>query len=234
MADLKSQEALTHFDNRSFDWNQLYQRPQFLDRLSLFLDETRKHVAPGSRILDFGCGTGLIAMELAALGYQVTGVDGSRGMIEKAQAEMMNRELSLISFEAIDPSTWRPELQFDAIVCSSVLEYVPDDEALLKLFAQILAPKGTLLISVPYKYSLVGIIKDAVHSWRSRKNDQLHDIQFAQRRYTRTSFANTLKKAGFEAPRWTSFEVPGGNKLGVLMSRVPLIGVMMLANTRRL
>lgn len=230
---MKKHTTLEHFDKRSTSWNQLYERAQFQDRLLLFINGIKENVAPQSTILDYGCGTGRIALELAASGYQVKGIDGSCGMIKEARSAAENRNLPLISFETIDPAGWHPQQQYDAIVCSSVLEYVPDDESLLSRFAEALPPGGTLLISVPYAYSLTGIIEDAVHSCSHLITTRKHDIQFAQHRYTRTDFTQTLKRVGFEEPKWTSFELPILKQIGVRLSRIPLFGVMMLANTRR-
>jgi 2-polyprenyl-3-methyl-5-hydroxy-6-metoxy-1,4-benzoquinol methylase len=233
MTDIKSHDALAHFDERATCWNQLYEQPQFKDRLSLFVNGIKNNVAPKSKVLDYGCGTGRIAIELAGCGYHVDGVDGASGMIEKARFEVESRNLSLIRFETIDPDVWRPRQQYDAIVCSSVLEYVPNDESLLCRFAKALVPGGLLLVSVPYTFSVTGIVEDAFRFCRHLKNTRKHDIQFAQRRYARTAFTQTLMRTGFEAPKWTSFELPILNQIGVHLSRIPLLGVMMLANTRR-
>jgi 2-polyprenyl-3-methyl-5-hydroxy-6-metoxy-1,4-benzoquinol methylase len=234
MSSLKDQDTLVHFNERAANWNHLYQKPQFKDRLSLFVNAINSHVAPHSKVLDYGCGTGRIAMELAINGYQVLGVDGAREMIETARSEAINRELSSISFETIEPATWIPRQEFDAIVCSSVLEYVPNDQSLLNLFAKALVPGGTLLVSIPYKYSLIGMIKDCVGIYRNLISTNKHDIQYAKRRYSRMSFSQSLKTAGFTTPNWTSFELPAFNQFGVRLSRSPYLGVMMLADTKRL
>lgn len=229
----KSHDTLAHFDERANSWNQLYERPQFRDRLSLFVNGIKNNVAPQSTILDYGCGTGRIAIELAACGYHVNGVDGARGMIEKARFEAKSRKLTSITFETIDPIVWHPQQQYDAIICSSVLEYIPADESLLVCFADALVPEGTLLISIPYAYSLTGRMEDVLRFFSHLINTRERDVQFAQRRYTRTAFTQTLERIGFEVPRWTSFELPILNQIGVRLSRIPLLGVMMLANTRR-
>jgi hypothetical protein len=42
-----------------------------------------------------------------------------------------------------------------------------------------------------------------------------------------------LERAGFEPPQWTSFELPLLGALGVGLSRMPMLGAMLLATTRR-
>lgn len=233
MTTIKDKVVLAHFDERSIQWNQLYERSQFQDRLSLFVNKIKKNVPPQSMILDYGCGTGRIAIELATCGYQVKGVDGASGMIQKARSEAENQKLLLASFETIEPSTWRPPQQYDAIVCSSVLEYVPNDELLLFRFAEALVPGGILLVSIPYAFSLTGVIEDFFNFCRHIVSGHNHDVQFAHRRYTRSGFKKILNKVGFESPIWTSFEFPMFGHFGVRLSRIPILGVMLLANTRR-
>jgi len=230
---MNEHETLVHFDKRAKNWNELYQRPQFLDRLSLFVNGIKKSVKSHSRILDYGCGTGRIAIELAACGYLVTGVDGSSGMIKKARLEAENRNLTSVTFQTINPTTWHPQEQYDAVVCSSVIEYVYEDKLLLSHFAEAVKPGGTLLISAPYAFSIVGILEDVIRLSRHMITIRELDVQFSHRRYTRSAFAQMLENIGFETPVWTSFELPVLNQLGVCLSRIPFLGVMMLAHTHR-
>jgi len=234
MTNIKSNDTLSHFDQRANYWNQLYKRPQFQDRLSLFANGIKNNLSPQSPVLDYGCGTGRIAIELATYGYKIKGVDGSGEMIEKARCEAINRKLSSVSFEVINPTTWRPQEQYEAIICSSVIEYVPDDTSLLSLFADALSPSGILMISVPYAYSIPGKVEDLFHFYRNMVTTRSRrDVQFSQRRYTRTSLTQKLIEAGFDKPKWTSFEFPVFNQLGIRLSRIPFLGIMLLAHTHR-
>jgi 2-polyprenyl-3-methyl-5-hydroxy-6-metoxy-1,4-benzoquinol methylase len=234
MTLLKDKNPLVHFDERADSWHQLYEKPQFIDRLALFVNGIRKSVTSDCKILDYGCGTGRIAIELAKLTYQVHGVDGSRGMIERARAEALKYNFPWLTYETIEPEIWYPRQQYDAIVCSSVLEYVPDDKQLLGNFAKGLVPGGILLISVPYKFSAVGIMGKVFHTCNRIISAPEHDVQFAHRRYSRTAFAKALLQVGLETINWTSFELPVLNQFGVRLSRVPIIGVMMLVTAKRI
>jgi 2-polyprenyl-3-methyl-5-hydroxy-6-metoxy-1,4-benzoquinol methylase len=234
MSAIKNQDTLAHFDERAADWGQLYKRPQFQDRLQLFLNGITNNVTPQSTILDYGCGTGRIAMELATCGYHVKGIDGASEMINEARCEAKNKKISNISFEVINPSTWHSSQQYNAIICSSVLQYIPDDKSLLEQFAEALTPGGILLISVPYLFSITGTIEDTFRSCRYLITSNKHDIHFSKHRYTRTAFKLMLDQTGFEPPSWTSFEFPFFNQIGIRLSRIPMLGVLMLANTRRI
>lgn len=73
-------------------------------------------IAPGSRVLDVGCGTGRHAVELAKRGYRVTGVDLSPGMLAEARkaAEAADVEMELVHSDA---AAFRSEPVFDAAIC---------------------------------------------------------------------------------------------------------------------
>src|SRR5690242_14519504 len=52
----------------------------------------RLSVAPGARIVELGCGAGCVAAELAALGYEVTGVDGHAALVDVARTRAPTAE----------------------------------------------------------------------------------------------------------------------------------------------
>jgi len=99
------------------------------------------------RVLDFGCGTGHVAAALADAGYVVSGCDLSTGMLAEGQ-----RRFPSVSFTALTPGwTELPyeDGHFDAVVASSVLEYVDDVATVLGEIGRILRPGGFFLPTVP-------------------------------------------------------------------------------------
>jgi|GEM_PF-136161 len=134
--------------------------PAFQQRRALFLEAGRAalaRAAPGARplCLDLGCGPGAIALGLSRLspGYRVLGVDSSSAMIDEARklahgsdCEFRCEGLTgfLRDYEA-QAGLERPAL----IVCSSVLEYLDDPAEVVRSAARLLAPGGTLALSVP-------------------------------------------------------------------------------------
>lgn len=98
-------------------------------------------------VLDIGCGEGYLSRILIENGCRVTGIDYSPEAIEKA-ARLPGR------FLVRDIYDFRPKKKFDWVVCSEVLEHLPDDRLALKLMASWLKPKGRILLSVPTKMKL--------------------------------------------------------------------------------
>lgn len=106
-------------------WEQFFdgQSPVYMD--NVFTKATDREIpflleilqlAPGSRILDVGCGTGRHAVELARRGFKITGVDISSGMLAEARKAA---EKTGVTLELIHGDATKLELppRFDAVLC---------------------------------------------------------------------------------------------------------------------
>ena len=106
----------------------------------------------GARVLDVGCGGGLLAETLASDGAQVTAIDLAPAMIEVARAHAAERSLAidyrLTSAEALAAS--HPG-GFDVIACMEMLEHVPDPAAMLTTFARLARPGAQLFVSTVHR-----------------------------------------------------------------------------------
>lgn len=140
-------EVVALFDAEAADWERNYQRGGGMTaRFERFSRALEQSIGRSGRVLDFGCGTGALARVLARMGWQVSGTDVSEPML--AQARQLAPELELVPLVLGSPLPF-PDRSFDAVVASSVLEYLADPRATLRELARVLVPGGVLLCTVP-------------------------------------------------------------------------------------
>lgn len=102
--------------------------------------------AAPARVADLGCGTGTLSMLLAGQGYDVDGVDLAPAMIKRAQAKASTAGLD-VSFsvgDASDPPL--PIASYDVVLSRHVLWALPDPDAGLRRWVDLLAPGGRLVL----------------------------------------------------------------------------------------
>lgn len=93
------------------------------------------------RILDFGCGTGLLTEQFVGAAAHIDAVDISPKMIEVVEQKIAER-----NWATVTAATEVPEAgEWDLIVCSSVLAFVDDHPATVRELASRLAPGGLLV-----------------------------------------------------------------------------------------
>ena len=98
-------------------------------------------------ILDFGGGTGLLALPLAKQAKSVTLVDISEKMLEQSRLKAEQQDIKNIQFLEQDLLVNPLEQQFDLIVVSRVLHHIPDLDATLAMFHHHLRENGQVLIA---------------------------------------------------------------------------------------
>ncbi|MFI6939124.1 bifunctional 2-polyprenyl-6-hydroxyphenol methylase/3-demethylubiquinol 3-O-methyltransferase UbiG [Streptomyces sp. NPDC050418] len=110
----------------------------------VLLDE-RKIDPAGARVLDVGCGGGLLAEEFAALGFHVTGVDPSEPSISAARRHAARSGLAIDYVVGTGEALPVPDASFDLVYCCDVLEHVDDLEQVIAETARVLRPSGLYL-----------------------------------------------------------------------------------------
>lgn len=99
----------------------------------------------GLRVLDVGCGGGLLAEELAALGCVVSGVDPSPGSIATAERHAAAGGLTIDYRIGPGEALPYPAASFDLVTCVDVLEHVAEVGAVLSEIARVLRPGGIVV-----------------------------------------------------------------------------------------
>jgi 2-polyprenyl-6-hydroxyphenyl methylase/3-demethylubiquinone-9 3-methyltransferase len=102
----------------------------------------------GLRVLDVGCGGGLLAESLAREGAQVTAIDLAPAMIEVARLHAASAGLTIdYRLTGAQELMRASPAAFDVVTCMEMLEHVPEPAAMLGTLAQLLKPGGALFIS---------------------------------------------------------------------------------------
>ena len=102
----------------------------------------------GRRVLDVGCGGGLLSESLARAGAQVTGIDLAPGMVEVARLHAAEGGLAIdYRVASADELAQAGPGQFDVVTCMEMLEHVPDPAAMTASLVRLLAPGGALFVS---------------------------------------------------------------------------------------
>ncbi len=111
------------------------------------LPETKERPLEGLRVLDIGCGGGLLTEPMARLGADITGADASEKNISVAKAHADPQGLD-IDYRAVTAETLVEEgQQFEVILNMEVIEHVLDPQSFLTTCAALLKPGGIMSLA---------------------------------------------------------------------------------------
>lgn len=100
------------------------------------------------KILDVGCGGGILSEALARTGAQVTGIDLSKGAIEAAREHAQAGGLTIdYKVTNVEDIAQAKEGSFDVVTCMEMLEHVPDPERIVAACAKAIKPGGLAFFS---------------------------------------------------------------------------------------
>lgn len=98
---------------------------------------------PGERILDVGCGTGQLTVDIAKAGAEVIGLDVSQQMIKAARQNYPD-----LRFEVADIAATNYAGEFDAVFSNAALHWVKNQESAITAIARALKPGGRLVFEM--------------------------------------------------------------------------------------
>lgn len=174
-----NQEKTSKSDSPAPDLEETYW--WYRARKEIICDTVKRFLSPGSDIIDFGAGSGVIAQELVNHGYSVLATDTS----PSALAACRQRGLSTLDLN----NDWPASQSADCILACDVLEHLDDEVGLLQKLRGTLRPRGLLIAAVP-AYDFL---------WSGEDYISKH-----VRRYTKPLLEKRVRAAGFTI-EWSTY-----------------------------
>lgn len=103
----------------------------------------------GQKVLDVGCGGGLLAEAMARQGAAVTGIDMSPESLAVARLHLVESAPLRVDYREISAEVLAAEMpgSFDVVTCMELLEHVPDPASLVRACASLARPGGSVIFS---------------------------------------------------------------------------------------
>jgi len=161
----------------------------------------RNFIRPNSRVLDVGCGRGLLAEKLVNSGNRVSGIDSNpasivfQGMEDYRQLDL-EREYLKINYSE----------KFDSILLADVVEHVRNPEQLLRHLSKFLSPEGNFVIStgnIAIWYYRLSLLTGRFNYGARGILDETH-----VRLYTLASFKSLVERAGCQVSKISYTNLP--------------------------
>jgi 2-polyprenyl-6-hydroxyphenyl methylase/3-demethylubiquinone-9 3-methyltransferase len=114
-------------------------RLRYIEQVARLLD---------ARVLDVGCGGGILSEAMARSGARVLGIDLAQAVLDVAELHALESRLQ-VEYRAVaaeELAAVRPD-SFDLVTCMEMLEHVPDPAATLKALAALVKPGGDVIVS---------------------------------------------------------------------------------------
>ena len=156
----------------------------FRDRFEIWTQLIQQYGLAGSRVLDAGCGPGHLSFHCASLNCDVVAIDGSEKMIEHCRSVKESKGIANLKLigDHFPIEDRHPIGEFDAIISSSVIEYIDPPSAYIEDLDSKLKKDGILLISVPNSASFYKKLESIFFRWTGHPQ---------YRRYSKHAFSET-------------------------------------------
>ena len=133
----------------------------------------------GKKVLDIGCGGGILSEGMASLGAEVTGIDMgdaplavARRHSQQSRLQIEYRKITAEELAAVEPE------RYDVVTCMELLEHVPHPDAVIRACQQLARPGGDVyfatlnrtwkafLLAIVAAEYILGVVKRGTHTYR--------------------------------------------------------------------
>ena len=143
-AEIAKFEALAH---RWWDRESEFKPLHDINPLRVNWIDERAGLA-GKKVLDIGCGGGILSEAMAQRGANVTGIDMGEAPLAVARLHQLESGVA-VDYRQITAEQMAEEMpgQFDVVTCLEMLEHVPDPASVLRAIATLVRPGGKVFVS---------------------------------------------------------------------------------------
>lgn len=199
------------FDTKARSWDSKYRaNGPLVYRAAAFSALLAGRVNSGAAVLDFGGGTGAISSALARQGFQMTVCDLSAGMLSAGKELYPSQGIDWVLLS----KEWKrlpfADRKFDAVIASSVFEYLDNVETVLAECGRVLRPHGKLIFSVPNPRDRVRCLERVLRPLAilalkipfvgslPKIRNYLRYLQVSRARFSEAQWQKKAARAGFE------------------------------------
>jgi ubiquinone/menaquinone biosynthesis C-methylase UbiE len=180
-----------YFDHNSGNWSNNYKINKiFESRLRVFENLAISFYPPSGRLLDIGCGSGDIATRLVERNFRVIGADRSLRMVQVAKEDDVIKDLVNADINSLPFC----DGFFDGALCSSVLEYIEDEQISIRELQRVIINQGIILISLPNKKSIWRVVEKVIYYLRKLFTNSPNYLFYQQRQHDCNSISVLLEK----------------------------------------
>jgi 2-polyprenyl-6-hydroxyphenyl methylase/3-demethylubiquinone-9 3-methyltransferase len=177
----------------------------------------RKIEPAGKRLLDVGCGGGVLAEEFAAMGFEVTGIDPSGKSLDAARAHAGERGLVIDYRSGSGERLSFGDGTFEVVCCCDVLEHIHDWNGAIREVARVLRPGGLFLYDTINRTRMSKLVFIKLgQEWRFTRflppNLHVWEMFIRPDELTRSLNRNGLRNMDIRGTQ------PGGNPLKMVMT----------------
>lgn len=210
MGGVKAKIQRRFWDSHASGWDSMRSKPDALHQINEVITSFGERLPARAAICDAGCGAGQHAVALAAAGFQVTAVDYSSAMLDRARMHASEHGVH-VAFQALDLNEVNGfgSDAFDGVLCVSVLQVLDDPSRFLGVVKSALRPGGLLLIESVREFGALSHGDDL--GMRDRAVNGLKKLAVkvrpsAVREYTPEDVSQLIEASGFVVVDQATYE----------------------------